>query len=244
LADLDSADMIGDVYKEWPMLGAVARQEVIAAATRSRAASEALLSAIEGNVVAAAELPPSVRATLVESKSSELRERAATLLASFASADRESVVARYRDAARLTGDQQRGALLFREHCLTCHAVQNQGGRVGPELAGVGARTNENLLVDILDPSRQVTPDFINYVATTKDGRVMTGLIVAETETSLTLRRAGGEQDVIARDELEELRATGKSIMPDGLEEKVSPQQVADVLEFLRRPDRKLLEAQQ
>ena len=75
---------------------------------------------------------------------------------------------------------------------------------------------------------------------TKDGRVLNGLIAGETTESVTLRREEGQQDTIPRSDIEELRASGKSIMPDGLEEKLTPDQLADLLEFLHHPDAKLL----
>jgi putative heme-binding domain-containing protein len=93
-----------------------------------------------------------------------------------------------------------------------------------------------LIADILDPSQQVTPDFVNYLAVTKDGRVLSGMIAGETTESVTLRREEGQQDTIRRSDIEELRATGKSLMPDGLEAKITPDQLADLLEFLRNPN--------
>jgi putative heme-binding domain-containing protein len=118
----------------------------------------------------------------------------------------------------------------------CHAVQGIGHTVGPDLASVASRRTDLLIADIIDPSQQVAPDFINYLVTTKDGRVLSGVIAAETTESVTLRREEGQQDTIHRSNIEELRASGKSIMPDGLEEKITPDQLADLLEFLRDPD--------
>ena len=71
---------------------------------------------------------------------------------------------------------------------------------------------------------------------TKDGRVLNGLIAAETTESVTLRREEGQQDTILRNDIEQLRASGKSMMPDGLEQKLSPDQLTDLLEFLHNPD--------
>jgi putative heme-binding domain-containing protein len=108
--------------------------------------------------------------------------------------------------------------------------------VGPDLASIASRRTDLLIVDILDPSHQVSPDFVNYVAVTTDGRVLNGLIAGETTESVTLRREEGRQDTIRRGDIEELRASGKSIMPDGLEDKLTPDQLADLLEFLHHPD--------
>jgi putative heme-binding domain-containing protein len=119
-------------------------------------------------------------------------------------------------------------------------VQSRGQRVGPDLSGIGARPKETLLVDLFDASRQVTPQFVAYTLLTDDGQVMTGVLVSETAESVTLRRAEGEQDFVLRSKIEELRSTGKSLMPDGFEETFSPEDVADLLAFLAQPDARLL----
>jgi putative heme-binding domain-containing protein len=119
-------------------------------------------------------------------------------------------------------------------------VQGIGQQVGPDLASVASRRTEQLLVDILDPSRQVSPDYISYLVETKDGRIMTGLLAAETADSVTLRREERQQDTIPRDNIEQLRASGKSLMPDGLEQKLTPDELADLLEFLHHPHEHLL----
>ena len=125
--------------------------------------------------------------------------------------------------------------MFKQNCQSCHAIQGKGEKVGPDLASVASRRTDLLIADILDPSQQVSPDFINYMAVTKDGRVLSGMIAGETTESVTLRREQGQQDTILRSDIEELRATGKSLMPDGLERKITPDQLADLLAFLRIP---------
>ena len=75
---------------------------------------------------------------------------------------------------------------------------------------------------------------------TTDGQILSGLVANETPGSVTLRRAEAADEIIPREGIELLKASGKSLMPDGFEQKLSPQDVADVLEFLRRPDASLL----
>jgi putative heme-binding domain-containing protein len=108
------------------------------------------------------------------------------------------------------------------------------------LSGIATRPKEAVLVDILDPSRQVTPDFIGYTVTTTEGETVTGLITAESGNSVTLRRVGQADETILRTQITGLRAEGKSLMPDGLEQGLTQQDMADLLDFLQRPDSKLL----
>jgi putative heme-binding domain-containing protein len=106
--------------------------------------------------------------------------------------------------------------------------------VGPDLlSALRNKSREQLLTDILDPSREVDPRYINYVVTTKAGRSFSGLIAAETASSITLRRAEKAEDVILRSQIEALEATSKSVMPDGLEMQLSKQDVADVIAYLQ-----------
>src|SRR4029079_2510736 len=141
--------------------------------------------------------------------------------------------------AKRDGDRARGAAVFEKNCLTCHSVQGRGQRVGPDLSGVGARAKESLIVDLFDPSRELPPNYIGYTLVTRQGQVLTGLVASETLTSGTLRRADGAQDIVPRAQIEELRGTGKSLMPEGLEGTLSEENIADLLEFLARPDARL-----
>jgi putative heme-binding domain-containing protein len=111
--------------------------------------------------------------------------------------------------------------------------------VGPDLSGVSARPAEALLIDLLDPNRQVTPNFVTYTAITQQGQVLSGLIASETASGVTLRRAEGAQDFVLRDQIDQLRATGKSLMPEGIEQSLTAQDIADLLDFLARPDARL-----
>ncbi len=169
-----------------------------------------------------------------------LRERIGKLFSSGpASADRRQVVAKFEPLLERHGDRERGALVFEKNCLTCHSLQGRGQRVGPDLSGIGARPKEMLLVDLFDPSRQVSPNYIAYTLLTHGGQILTGVIAAETATSVTLRRAEGAEDVVLRSHIEELRSTGKSLMPEGIEQSLSEDNVADLLEFLSSPDARL-----
>jgi putative heme-binding domain-containing protein len=118
-------------------------------------------------------------------------------------------------------------------CTTCHRLENEGKEVGPDLlSALRTKTRDALLIDILDPSREVDPRYINYVVTTKDGRILTGMIAVEAPTSITLRRAEKAEDMILRTQIDEIQATAKSLMPDELEKQLTKQDLADVIAYL------------
>ena len=114
------------------------------------------------------------------------------------------------------------------------SARDKGNRVGPDLSGIAGRAPTQLLSDILDPNKNVEPDFIVLAAATRRGQVYSGLLAEETATTVKLRRAEGVEDTLLRSEIEEIRSTGQSLMPEGLEQNINPQEMADLIAFLRR----------
>jgi putative heme-binding domain-containing protein len=191
-----------------------------------------LLDHIEGDTIATAELDPATRQTLVQSPDAAIRTRATKLLP-MPGADRAQVVRRYEAALRLDGDPKSGWKRFEENCLKCHQMRGQGHRVGPDLSSVAGKPKDDLLSSILDPNREVAPDQVSFVAQLRDGRVVDGLLAGETATAIRLRRAEGIEESLPRDQIEALRPTGRSLMPDGLEQTLSVQDIADLIAWLR-----------
>jgi putative heme-binding domain-containing protein len=119
-------------------------------------------------------------------------------------------------------------------------MQDRGQVIGPDLSGLGSRPKEAILVDLLDPSRVVSADYVSYSLVTRAGDTLVGVLAAETATSVTLRRAGQPDETILRSQIQDWRAEGKSLMPDGLEQGMSVEDMADLLEFLKQPEAALL----
>src|SRR5262249_39253814 len=105
--------------------------------------------------------------------------------------------------------------------------------VGPNIADTLGKTPEALLIDILNPNAAIDANYINYMIATKSGKVLTGIIAAETASSITLRRAESQTDVVLRQDIEEIQSTGISLMPDGLEKNISLQEMADLIHYLK-----------
>ncbi len=105
---------------------------------------------------------------------------------------------------------------------------------------MASRPKEALLVDVLDPNRQIAPDFLNFKVLTTKGEVLSGLIAGESAVSILLRRANEPDMTVLRPDIVELHADGTSPMPEGLEQGMTHQDMADLLEFLRQPDKRLL----
>ncbi len=193
---------------------------------------DAVLDAVEAKRFAAADIPAARVQLLTRSGSDARRSRAHTLLGSQMLGRRAEVVAAYRDALQLSGDVTRGRALFQKNCNACHRTENKGTEIGPNLATIKSRGPETILTNVLDPSREVNPQFVNYMCVTDDGRTVTGLISAESATAVTFKRAEGQTDTVLRVNIEELSSTGLSIMPEGLEKQLDKQALADVIAYL------------
>lgn len=191
-----------------------------------------LLAAIEAGQIDASQLDASRRQTMLVHKSPELRARAEKLFATAGSEDRRRVIASNQDVLKLAPDVARGRAVFAKRCAACHKLDDTGHDVGPNLAALSDRSPPAMLTAILDPNRAVEDKFRDYQVLLHDGRVLTGLLLAETSASLTVAGAEGKQTTVLRTDIEQLRATGKSLMPDGLEKDLSKQDLADLLALL------------
>src|SRR5262249_9245760 len=180
------------------------------------------------------ETDPARRQRLLDHKDRAIRERAAKLLAGTVDADRRKVVESYRPALKLAADPARGAKVFTKNCAACHQLAGVGQQVGPDLAAVGDKSAEGLLIAILDPNAAVQARYVGYTAVTKAGLTLTGLLSGETSTSITIVGIDGKSQTILRTDLDELFSSGKSAMPEGLEKDITQQEMADLIAFIQK----------
>jgi len=170
---------------------------------------------------------------MLQTRDVSLRSRAHKLLAETIKPDRQQVIDSFKAVLTLDGDATRGSQVFGKTCVPCHRLGGQGNAVGPDFAGVGDKSIEGLMISILDPNRAVEPQFVNYVAETKDGQTFSGILRRESGSSVTMALPGNIEQTILRSDLKLLRSTGLSLMPDGLEAGMSPQNLADLIAFVR-----------
>lgn len=218
----------------WKGYGPSVRREVVEQmlARPDRVAS--LLDAVEKKQVQPSELDPVRVAQLRSSRNEAIRGRAEKLFSSAGSADRKAVIDQYRAAGDMRGEAAKGLTVFKSQCAACHKLGADGHDVGPNLlAVVPGKSFDDLLTSVLDPNREVDPRYVNYQLSTLDGRTLTGVIAGETPNAVTLKRNDGTEDVVRRADIESLRSTGLSLMPEGLEKQVSKQDLADLFAYLK-----------
>lgn len=140
---------------------------------------------------------------------------------------------RYRALAQRPGDIAKGKAIFEKHCLSCHAVGTQGGQIGPTLNGAGAMSTEALLRSLLTPSAAVESGYRLFRVETRDGRLLEGFLVRQSEEEIVLRRPNEEDKRVPLAEVYRAGFTRKSVMPDGLLEGLSSDEVSALFAYLR-----------
>ncbi|MBN8602685.1 MAG: c-type cytochrome [Planctomycetes bacterium] len=194
-----------------------------------------LIDAVERTQVAAGTLPPEIWLTLERLPNEGLAARAKKLHASlFPTVAWEEVAGGYRKAWEETPNVENGRVVFRKLCSSCHRIEEEGVHIGPPLASVIEKSNEQLALSVFQPNAEVDPRYQMYQIVTDDGVVHTGLMESSQGDVVVLRNAKGELERFQRSEIEVLKASGKSLMPEGLLSQMKPDEFRDVLAFIRQ----------
>jgi putative membrane-bound dehydrogenase-like protein len=228
----DSEEITSTLLDQWSGLSPSLRETASEILFSRPDRLKALLRAILAGEIPISEVSRSRLQVAAKSNDLTIRELGNQLLESSGSKNREEVVNAYQIALQKEGDVDRGRKLFTTQCSNCHRLENHGHEIGPNLATVKARGADFILTNVLDPNREVNPQYLNYVALDVDGRTLTGMITEESATSITLQRAESAKDELLRVDIELLQSTGMSIMPEGLEEQLTPQAMADLIAYL------------
>jgi putative heme-binding domain-containing protein len=221
------------LLEAWRSYTPAMRREVTEALLRQPDRILAFLDAVQAGAIKPNDLDPQRTRQLINHSRPEISRRARDLLQAGLPADRKQALQRYRAALTLKGNPARGQAVFQKNCATCHRVAGVGVQVGPDISDTLGKTPEAILNDILDPNAAIDSNYLNYTVTTQSGKLLTGIIAAETGSSITLRRAENQTDVVLRQDIESIQSTGISLMPEGLEKTITIEEMADLLTFLK-----------
>jgi putative membrane-bound dehydrogenase-like protein len=233
LGHISSPSVAAVLVSCWKGYSPALRSHVLEILFRTNDGVGQALGFVESGKILPFEIDAARRDRLLKHRNLQIRDRAHRLLAGGMSPDRQKVVDAYRSVLTMNGDTQRGSRVFAKTCATCHLLAGIGHQVGPDLASIGDKSPEALLISVLDPNRSVEARYINYMAVTKNGQTFTGVLANETGNSITLVGPEGKQQVLLRSDLDELTSFNKSVMPEGLEKDLKPQDLADLIAFIR-----------
>jgi putative membrane-bound dehydrogenase-like protein len=233
LGRIDDSQALEALLDRWNSYSPGLRSSVLDLALARPAWHEQLFERLADQRIPPGSIDASRRQALLEHSSEAVRKAAARIFAGPTDSDRKRVVREYLAAVSRDGDRARGKAAFAKRCAACHQLEGVGHVVGPDLAAVTNKSPEFLLTSIFDPNQVVDGRYQQYRAIGDDGRSYLGLLAAETAVSITLKEQEGKQHLLLRNELEELAATGKSLMPEGLEKDVTPAEMSDLLAYLQ-----------
>jgi len=236
LSASDDTNVVAVLLSGWPTYSPKLQTAVLDALFKRQERIKAILLAIQQGAIPRPGLPPLRRDQLRANPDAEIRQLAEPILAQQTpEADRQALLGRYQAALSAPRHAAKGNALFQLHCSACHLLEGVGKSTGPELiAATKGRADETILLDILQPSDQITVGFRTYNVVTTSGHNLSGILAAETATSVTLPDEDGLPQTVLRKDIVSFQAPEVSLMPANFSELLLPQDIADLLGYLRR----------
>jgi putative membrane-bound dehydrogenase-like protein len=194
-----------------------------------------LLDSIVNGQIRASELDAAARERLLNSENEAIRAKSREAFGFAFHSDRNGLIEEWRPALSLAGEFEQGRRVFVKNCAACHVLDGVGHEVGPDLAALSNRTPAAILTAVLDPGRDVESRYVQYSAVTTDGLTYAGLLAGETAASISLKEREGREHVILRKDLDGFRALKKSMMPEGVENDMTQQDLADLMAYIEPP---------
>ena len=212
------------------------RPRAIELLTQRTSWSKALLEAIESKAVSKDALNLNQVRKLLGSKDADLARGVKAIWGTVREGRnprREQVIGEVGGLLRSSkGDPSAGAVVFKNVCAQCHKIYGEGQDVGPEITLNGRASFEQLLSNVLDPSLVIGEAFQATSVATGDGRVLTGLQVENSPQRIVLKLQGGKLETIPRANVEEVKVSPLSLMPEDLEKQLKPRELIDLFAFL------------
>jgi putative membrane-bound dehydrogenase-like protein len=223
-------DVSGSLLAGWSRYTPARRDAVLGALLGVPFHVKGVLTAVEAKRLPASAFTGVRRRQVLAAKDPAVKALAERLLTVSA---RPEALAEASKALALKSVPAEGRAVFNAVCASCHRLDREGHAVGPDLFDIRRQTKENILFHIVNPDAEIAPAFTAYLAEAKDGRILSGILVGDTPTSITLRGPLGVETSLLRGDLAKLEALPGSLMPTGLEAGLSKQQLADLLAYLK-----------
>jgi len=240
LQSFDSGSIAAQLLHEYPRLGGSLRTKVRAVLLARKEGARALLAAVDAGQMAASEVLQSEVKTVAQFQDRPLDALARKHWGKVNATpeDKLAVVRRFNNDLNLQRDKppgvpERGRLLYAQLCAACHRLHGEGGTIGPDLTTANRRDKDFMLTSLVDPSAVIRKEYLNYTVKTTDGRVLGGFVAAESAGSITLGAADGAPTEIPRDRIASMEDSGVSLMPEGLLNALTPQQLRDLFAWLQ-----------
>ena len=234
LGQADSGKVGTLLISEWREMTTDVRLGAAATLLAKPETVELLVTAIENEDVPFWTINQRHKSRLVMHADPSIRARVHDVMRKLDSR-RLAVLERYEAALGVAGDPIQGAAVFEKNCGKCHEIEGADAGFGPDLGPVRHRSRQELLADIMLPSRAIADNYQLYVVELNNGTLQEGVVASRTPVSVTLRREDGSEAAIPRENIRGMFVSSVSGMPEGLEEEISVAEMADLLSFLTSP---------
>lgn len=223
------------LFEFWGQLGPESRRLATDILLYKEQYHESLIAAMETGKVNLGEfnLDLERRRALLFSENESIRQRAEKLFSDAGVVNRADVISAFKPALLLQGAEPKGKALFVGRCASCHKIGEIGVEVGPSLADIGRKSKETLMNDILDPNAAVDAEYLAHTIIDGNGTFYTGVVARETDEEVALLQIGGEERTFRKDQIRRFSSSGLSLMPEGLEQGLTPQDFSNLLAFLQ-----------
>lgn len=210
------------------------KNSVVAALVSNPEYIRILFEALESKVIGPAEIASTDRQRLIKHKDGEISKLATHYFEDLESGGRMKVYQDFKEKLGRPAVAANGRKVFETSCSACHTYSGvEGGNVGPDLTGIRNQPPDAILLHIVVPNYEVYPAYQALNIETNDGNTVTGWVVSETENSLTIRTAFSTEETILRKNIRTITNPGISLMPDGLEQAMTEQDLLDLIAFLK-----------
>jgi putative membrane-bound dehydrogenase-like protein len=230
-----SPDVAAVLLEHWNQFTPQLRQKAVAILLSRPEWSSSLLDGMDKGTVPTTDLSLDQAQQLTHHPDKKLADRAHSILARggrLPSPDRKKVLDEYMPLVEKTGDARKGFEVFKSICAKCHRHGDTGETIAPNLTGFNVHPKSKIIQKVLDPNSSVEGNYRQYTVTTKAGRVINGLLAAETKTALEIVDTEAKRHTVLRDDIDEMTASNRTIMPEGFEKQLSKDDIVNLLEFL------------
>jgi putative heme-binding domain-containing protein len=220
------------ILSDWKQRSSEVQNKAIDLFLKRTEWSHLLLDAIAKGIVTHEQLGWRRTSRLMGIDDLALRAKAREVLAKEGMA-REAIFASYQPCLNLIGNPQNGKKVFETACATCHKINDIGIDFGPELGSLRNRPVNNILESIIMPNKTIADMYETWHVELKNGKTLEGIITDRTSSSYTLKMMGGQEQIITKKEVKNMKALSTSSMPEGLENAISLTEMADLLAFIK-----------
>lgn len=194
---------------------------------------ESVAEYLESGKLTPQQLGASALQTLTSAARGATRVRLSVQLETILNSNRKAIVDDYAACLELEADARNGKTIFKQRCAACHKIDDLGIHVGPDISDLRTKRPIEILTAILDPNLAVDNNYFRCQILLQSGSVIEGMIVEETQQQIILRNAESARVVVPRDEIDELKRSGLSLMPEGLESQISQQEMANLIHYVK-----------